>query len=153
MTPDLRRPGPAALARLFRFVVVGLVNNAVGYGLFVVQSLAGVGHTEAMTVSYVVGMAVSFWGNRAWTFGHDGPLWPTVLRFLGANAVGYGVNYVLLTALVEGWGWPQIPAQLAATAVVAACTFTLMRLWVFPPAVRASRGAQAAEEAARGSSL
>lgn len=150
MTADLRRPRPAALARAFRFVVVGLVNNAVGYGLFVVQSLAGVGHTEAMTVSYAVGMAVSFWGNRAWTFGHEGPLWPTILRFLGANAVGYTVNYGLLNGLVEGCGWPQIPAQLAATAVVAVCTFTLMRLWVFPPAARERRGAAAAEEAARG---
>jgi putative flippase GtrA len=144
--PDVPRPGTAALARVFRFVVVGLVNNAVGYGLFVVQSLAGVGHTEAMTVSYVVGMAVSFWGNRAWTFGHEGPLWPTVFRFLGANAAGYAVNYGLLNTFVEGWGWPQIPAQLAATAVVAACTFTLMRLWVFP-AARAGHRAAAAEDA------
>ncbi|GAB3284273.1 hypothetical protein GCM10027449_28150 [Sinomonas notoginsengisoli] len=122
---------PGRLGRVLKFGVVGVINNGVGYALFVVASLLGAGHIEAMTASYLVGMAISFWGNRAWTFGHGGPVWPSLLRFLLANAVGYGVNYVVLNSLVTGAGMAQIPAQLIATAVVAVCTFTLMRLWVF----------------------
>lgn len=122
---------PDRAVRAFRFAVVGVVNNGVGYGLFVIQSLLGVGHIEAMTASYALGMAISFWGNRAWTFGHDGPVWPTLIRFLVANGVGYGLNYLVLNGLVVGARLPQILAQLVATSVVAVCTFTLMRLWVF----------------------
>lgn len=121
----------AGLGRILRFGVVGVVNNGVGYGLFVVMSLLGVGHLEAMTASYLVGMAISFWGNRSWTFAHDGPVWPTLARFLLANAVGYGVNFAVLHSLVAGAGVPQIPAQPVATGAVAVCTFTLMRRWVF----------------------
>jgi putative flippase GtrA len=120
-----------SVGRILRFGVVGVVNNAVGYGLFVALSLVGTGHVEAMTASYLVGVGISFWGNRSWTFGHRGATGPAISRFLVANAVGYGVNFVVLNALVAGVGVPQIPAQLAATALVAACTFTLMRAWVF----------------------
>jgi putative flippase GtrA len=120
-----------SLGRVLKFGVVGVVNNAVGYGLFVVLSLAGVGHVEAMTASYLVGMAISFWGNRSWTFGHRGSIWSTVSRFVAANLIGYAVNFVVLNAFVTGAGVPQIPAQLVATAIVAVCTFTLMRMWVF----------------------
>jgi putative flippase GtrA len=125
------RVATGGLGRILKFGLVGAANNAVGYGIFVVLSLVGTGHIPAMTVSYVVGMGISFWGNRSWTFSHRGAMWPTVVRFLGANAVGYAVNFAVLNVLVTVTGVPQIPAQLVATAVVAACTFTLMRAWVF----------------------
>lgn len=131
------------MMRVLKFGVVGVVNNAIGYAIFVVLSLTGVGYVGAMTISYLVGMGISFLGNRAWTFGHSGPVWPTVVRFVAANVTGYGVNLLVLHFLVVAAGMAQIPAQLVATAFVAVCTFSLMRLWVFPRSEGAAPGVEA----------
>ena len=117
--------------KLARFIVVGVANNLVGYGAFVALSLLGVPAIPAMTVSYSVGMVISFIGNRKWTFGHRGSLIPTLVRFAAANLVGYGVNLALLWIFVSELGFPQIPVQFFATGCVALCTFLMMRLWVF----------------------
>lgn len=137
-----RAPAAVPLAKriaqhkLARFIVIGLLNNLVGYGAFVVLSLLGVEAIPAMTVAYGIGMVISFVGNRKWTFGHRGSLGPTLVRFAVANLVGYGVNYGLLWLFVGSLGLPQIPVQFFATGCVALCTFLMMRLWVF----RADRG-------------
>lgn len=117
--------------RLARFIVIGVANNLIGYGAFVVLSLVGVAAVPAMTVSYVIGMVISFIGNRKWTFGYRGSIVLTLVRFAAANVVGYGVNYALLWLFVSLLGLPQIPVQLFATCSVAVCTFLMMRLWVF----------------------
>jgi putative flippase GtrA len=122
--------------KLAKFIVVGVANNLVGYGAFVVLSLLGVAAIPAMTVAYVIGMVISFTGNRKWTFGHRGSLVPTLVKFAVANLLGYGVNFALLRLFVSQLGLPQIPVQFFATGCVALCTFLMMRLWVF----RADRG-------------
>jgi putative flippase GtrA len=118
--------------KLTRFVVVGVANNLIGFGAFVVLSLMGVAAVPAMTVSYGIGIVISFVGNRKWTFGHSGSIVRTLFRFAAANVVGYGINYALLGLFVSLLGLPQIPGQLFATCSVAVCTFLMMRLWVFP---------------------
>lgn len=122
--------------KLAKFIVVGVANNLVGYGAFVVMSLLGAAAIPAMTVAYVIGMVISFLGNRKWTFGHRGSLVPTLVRFAVGNLLGYGVNVALLWLFVSRLGLPQIPVQFFATGCVALCTFLMMRLWVF----RADRG-------------
>lgn len=117
--------------KLGKFVVVGIVNNLIGYGAFVALSLLGVAAIPAMTLSYGIGMIVSFVGNRKWTFGHRGSLGPSLVKFAVANSVGYGVNFGLLWLFVGQLGLSQIPVQFFATGCVALCTFLMMRLWVF----------------------
>lgn len=116
-----------------KFVAVGITNNLIGYLTFVVLSLGGMSAIGAMSISYVLGMFISFAGNRKWTFSHDGGLGSALLRFIGVNAVCYGLNVGILALFVNLLGLPQIPVQFFALGVVASCTFLLMRFWVFRP--------------------
>lgn len=116
---------------IVKFAVVGVINNAIGYGTFVILSFAGVTALVAMTVSYLMGMGISFAGNRKWTFGHSGRWAPALWRFLAINVIGYGLNFGILTLFVVTWRFPQIPVQLFALVLVAGVTFLLMRLWAF----------------------
>ena len=118
---------------LLKFVAVGITNNLIGYLTFVVLSLGGMSAIGAMSISYVLGMFISFAGNRKWTFSHDGGMGPALLRFIGVNVVCYGLNVGILALFVNLLGLPQIPVQFFALGVVASCTFLLMRLWVFRP--------------------
>jgi putative flippase GtrA len=114
-----------------RFLVVGASNNAAMYGLFIVLSLVGVGAIPAATVTYLLGMGVSFFFHRRWTFRHSGHPASAAARFLAANAAGYAVNVALLWYFVHQLDLPQIPVQFGAIAVVAVLLFVLMRSWVF----------------------
>lgn len=114
-----------------KFIVVGLVNNAVTFGGFVFLSLLGMGAFVAMTITYAVGLAITFTGNRNWSFRHKGGVASSTVRFLSVYGVGYFLNLLVLWALIRLGGLSQIPAQLIAIIVLAVFTFVLMRLWVF----------------------
>lgn len=116
---------------VLKFAVVGVTNNVIGYITFVLLSLWGMPAIGAMSISYVLGMFISFAGNRKWTFSHQGGVGPALLRFIGVNVVGYSLNFAILAVFVNGLGLPQIPVQFFAIGFVAVCTFLLMRLWVF----------------------
>lgn len=124
---------------LLKFAAVGITNNLIGYLTFVVLSLGGMSAIGAMSISYVLGMFISFAGNRKWTFSHDGGLGSALLRFIGVNVVCYGLNVGILALFVNLLGLPQIPVQFFALGVVASCTFLLMRLWVFRPNLGTNR--------------
>ena len=126
--------GPVALkGSLLKFVAVGITNNLIGYLTFVVLSLWGMSAIGAMSISYVLGMFISFAGNRKWTFSHNGRMGSALLRFIGVNVLCYGLNVGILAVFVNLLGLPQILVQFFAVGVVAICTFLLMRLWVFRP--------------------
>ena len=125
---------------LLKFVAVGITNNLIGYLTFVALSLWGMSALGAVSISYLLGMFISFAGNRKWTFGHNGGMGPAVLRFIAANVVCYGLNVGILALFVTRLGLPQIPVQFVALGVGATCTFLLMRLWVFRPDQGADHG-------------
>ena len=115
-----------------RFLVVGASNNAAMYGLFVALSLIGVGAIPAATITYVLGMGISFFFHRRWTFRHSGHPGAAAARFIAANVAGYLLNIGLLFVFVHQLQLPQIPVQLGAVAVTAVLLFVLFRVWVFP---------------------
>jgi putative flippase GtrA len=125
-------PGQGTLGRSAAwFIVIGVVNNATGFALFVVLTLLGAGAIPAATASYVAGMFISFYGNRRLTFQHAPGQRSAVIRFLITNAIGYSINVLVLSVLVSIVDVPQIVGQLVAIGCVAVCTFVMMRVWVF----------------------
>lgn len=130
---------PAGLAASTgKFAIVGIANNLIGYALFAVLTLLSVPAIPAMTASYCLGMLISYFGNRNFTFNHTGRAGTSVLKFLVVNAAGYSLNAVLLWYFVEHLGFPQLAVQAVAIGCVAVLTFTLMRLWVFKHGTAAS---------------
>lgn len=123
----LRALYPAAA----KFLVVGLANNAVTFGGFIILTILGVGAFAAMSITYVVGLVITFAGNRNWTFQHRGGVGASTVRFLTVYGIGYFLNLLLLWVLIDAAHLQQIPAQLLAIIVLAVFTFVLMRLWVF----------------------
>lgn len=122
-----------------RFLVVGATNNLVMYGLFVLLTLRRVPPVPAATITYVLGMAVSFAAHSRFTFRHRGDRGPAMIRFVLANVAGYLVNVVLLHLLIIV-GLPAVVAQLIAVTVVAALLFVGMKQWVFRLGQRPRRG-------------
>jgi putative flippase GtrA len=119
---------PRALAR---YLLVGATATAVHWALLalLVEAL-GVVPWLASGAGAVLGAQVAFVGNRVYTFGHAGPLWPAWWRFMGTALLGAGVSMAVVAAGVA-LGVHYLLAQAVATALVVLLTFGLNRYWTF----------------------
>ena len=93
---------------LFRFILVGLVNTAVGYGvMFGLYNLAGLhtwgdtGYWISSAANYVVGSIVSFFLNKHFTFRNREKGSGVVIRFVVNISVCYLLAYGLAKPAVS----------------------------------------------------
>ena len=103
---------------LFRFLLVGVVNTLVGYGvMFGLYNLAGLhlwgdpGYWISSAANYIVGSVVSYFLNKHFTFRNREKGVKVVLRFALNIAVcwalAYGIAKPLTVWLLAGTGWSQ----------------------------------------------
>lgn len=116
---------------ILRYAIVGATCNAIGYVAYLVLTWVGIPFKLAMSFLYVLGIFISFLGNRNWAFEHRGNVVRTALRFGLAHAAGYLLNLVLLTELVDKLGYPHQWVQAAAIFIVGGFLFVVFRLFVF----------------------
>lgn len=117
---------------LVRFVLVGMFNTVVGYGIILIALLAGAGDYAANALGYIVGLPVSYFMHRFWTFEDRSPsTLPQALRFGVAALLAYGANVaVIFTA--RSLGYVENPlVQALAIGTYAGLFFLLCRFVVF----------------------
>lgn len=122
------------LWHLFRYGVVGLTTNLLGYLVYLAVTGAGVPPKTTVSLLYPVGVAIGFFGNRHFTFKHRGPMASAVLRYLLAHGAGYLLDIGLLYVFVDLMGYPHAVIQAVAIFVVAGFLFIAFRFFVFPAA-------------------
>ena len=102
----------------FRFILVGIVNTAVGYGvMFGLWNLAGLhtwgntGYWISSAANYIVGSVVSFFLNKNFTFRNQETGSGVVLRFILNITVcwllAYGLAKPAVTYLLSGLGFSE----------------------------------------------
>ena len=117
--------------QVIRFGLVGLVSNALIYLIYIIITHVGVEPKKAMTVTYIVGVAIGFFGNRTWTFNHGGKLPSAALRYLIAHFFGYLLNLFILFLFVDLQGYTHQLVQAVAILVVAGYLFLASKYFVF----------------------
>ena len=120
--------------QFIRFAVVGMLSNAVLFGLYLVLTRAGLTPAVSMSLAYAVGVLHTFAWNRRWTFSYAGGSAVPFARYMAAYGVGYLVNLLLLRIFVDQLGLAHQAVQGAAILLVAALVFVLQKHWVFPAA-------------------
>lgn len=93
-----------------RFLIVGVINTAVGYALFAVFLLF-FGYLASLYLSYAVAVTVAFVLHRRFTFRVRGNVAVDFVRFVGVYVVSLAVNTVVLPVLVEVVGLHPLVAQ------------------------------------------
>lgn len=122
---------PATAWQLLRYASVGGLATAAHWALLaVLVEGAGMAPWVASGCGAVLGAQVAFFGNRCYTFGHAGPLWPAWWRFMGTAALGGGVGMAVVAAGVA-LGLHYLLAQAVATALGLLLTYTVNRVWTF----------------------
>ncbi len=118
-------------AQFTRYVIVGLVSNAILYLGYLALTAFGMGHKLAMTVLYVLGVCQTFFFNRSWSFQDSGRIQGAFVKYLAVYGTGYAINWSLLWLFVDELGLPHQVVQGILIFVVAIFIFLLLRFWVF----------------------
>lgn len=128
---SILRTYQTAARQLVRYALIGVLTNVIGYVLYLLITYSGGTPKLTMTGMYAVGVVVSFFANRKFTFRHDGHIGAAGIRFLFAYFLGYLLNLLLLVIFVDRMGFPHQLVQAVAIVVVALFLFALLRLFVF----------------------
>lgn len=112
--------------KLWRFLLVGVLNTLVGNGLsFVLLNLTDLGYWWSSAISYVLASIMSYFLNKYFTFRNTEKGWKPIFRF----ALNIAVCWVLAYGLAE----PAVRWALSAAAdkvqenvamLVGMCLFT-----------------------------
>lgn len=124
-------PYSQTLGRFLRYALVGVATNLAGYAVYLLVTFIGLGPKLTMTILYVVGASVGFFGNRQWAFRHEGDIRRSGFGYLLCHAGGYAINFALLHLGVDRLGYPHQLVQAIAVFVVAVYLFLALNLIVF----------------------
>lgn len=119
--------------RFLRFLVVGVLNTAVGYGLFAAVYLATGRHRVAIVIATVLGVVFNFFSTGRLVFGSRR------LRAFVPFVLGYVVTCGLNILLVDGLllaGVSPVLGQLVALPPVVLLSYQINHRLVFRTARR-----------------
>ena len=89
-------------AIFLRFVLVGLINTAIGYALMLLLfHVVGLHYGSAYFISYSIGFIISFLLNRSFVFSSQSDTLIKFLKFLLSFGIAYAVSYAVLFTSVE----------------------------------------------------
>jgi putative flippase GtrA len=112
--------------RIVRFAVVGVLNTAVYYGLYLTFALV-LPYLAAHVVAFVLSMVGSFFLNCRFTF-HTRPTLRKFLLFPLSNVTNFVVTSIGLYVLVQLFGSNVRLAPLLAASLAIPITFLVARL-------------------------
>lgn len=121
----------ATLRQVIRYGVVGVINNAWGYLIYLLVTWFWLEPKLAITLLYPIGAATAYFGHARYSFSFRGKTSSGIWRFVLAQLIGYGVNVVMLYIFNDLLGFPHQLVQAASIFVVAGVLFLLLRYFVF----------------------
>ena len=112
----------------FRFLVVGGVNTALGYGLFLLFELTlgrTIGYLGSLYLSYAIATVVAFVLHRRFTFraSGSGKIIVDFIRFQTVYVIALAVNTIALPLLVELAHFPPLVAQAIITVLTTVLSY------------------------------
>ena len=121
------------LTKFIKFSIVGFINTAGSYLLFfILLEFAQVNYLVSSVGSYILGILISYFGNKYWTFRIIRSGWRLeFIKFIILNIAGLAINALIMLLLVENYNLNPYVAQLIAMSVVIFYNFFGSKFWVF----------------------
>lgn len=117
--------------QLIRYGLVGVGINATLYIFYLFLVFWGIEPKTSMSIVYVIGLGIGFYGHRKLTFFHTANFKHAIIRYLVAHLGGYALNFLILLALVDFMGYSHALVQAVSVFIVAAYLFFIFKYWVF----------------------
>ncbi len=117
--------------QFIRMVIVGLCTNGAGFLLFILVTSLGVSPILTISIFYPINIGLSFYYNKAWSFGHHGHLAVSAKKYLIVYCGCYILNVIILAFFNSYLGFSHLVVQFIALFPIALLLFVAQRYWVF----------------------
>ena len=118
---------PRGLRQFFRFVLVGILNTAFGYGVFALTYLATGSQTISIIVANIVGMAFNYFSIGRLVFARtSGVAWRFCATYLLILLANLGLAEALRPFQIEG-----LICQLLILPILVVLSYALNATFVF----------------------
>lgn len=119
------------MSAFLRYLLVGSAATAAHWALLaLLVEVFGVAPWLASGLGAVLGAQVAFFGNRRFTFEHQGAVGPAWCKFMGTALFGALLGMAVVAGGVA-LDWHYLLAQALATGIVVLLTFAINRGWTF----------------------
>lgn len=122
----------ATLGQVIRYGVVGVLNNSLGYLIYLLMTWVWLDPKLAVTLMYPIGAVTAYFGHAKYSFAYSGNTSHGIFRYAIAHLIGYGANIGMLYVFSDRLLYPHQLVQAVAIVVVAGILFLLFRYFVFP---------------------
>lgn len=121
----------ATLGQVARYGVVGVLNNLLGYLIYLLVTWLWLDPKVAVTLMYPIGAVTAYFGHARYSFAYSGRPSHGIARYTIAHMIGYGANIGMIYAFSDRLGYPHQLVQAAAIVAVAGILYILFRYFVF----------------------
>ena len=114
--------------QFLRFILVGGLNTAFGVGVYCLAIYVGLPYFIATLLSNVLGVLFNFITTGNLVFRNNNPR--LIFRFVACYVLIYFINTAVVKLFIN-LGLNSYWAGILATPVVALCSYTLLKLFVY----------------------
>ncbi|CEG58351.1 GtrA family protein [Legionella fallonii] len=125
----------SGLYQFIRYGVVGVINNLIGYLIYLFVTFFWLEPKMAITLLYPVGVLIGYFSHFKYSFAYQGKHGLAIVRYGVAHFIGYGINFMMLLIFVDKLKYLHQTVQALAIFVVASALFLMFRYFVFPKKV------------------
>ena len=120
--------------QFIRFILVGVINTGLGYGIiFACMYLAGISPELSNVIGYMIGLIFSYLLHRKFTFRSTKRRSTEFIRFSVVFLMAYCANLVTLIVLFRAVGVYAGLSQVIAGFVYVGTSYLLNKSYVFQP--------------------
>lgn len=120
------------LFRFIKFGLVGVLNTAINWIIFILLNSLGAYYIISNIISYSLSTLNSYIWNSKWVFKYNGDnIKETTFKFSILNIIGLILNTCILYVLVDILGLSKIIGLIITTGIVMILNYFINKLWVF----------------------
>jgi len=119
-----------ALDQLYKFIIVGILNTAIGYGSFFFL-LSYFNYIISLIISYILSVTNSYLWNKYWTFNSKKNPAKEYLKFWSIYLITFVINILTLTIWVNTLNFDPKIGQLIVLPILTIISFAGHKYWSF----------------------
>ena len=123
----------SGILQFVKYVIVGLINTAIYYGIYYLMLQLGFSYALSLTVGTIAGVINSYFWNKYFTFRTKKRTVAETVKFLIVYGVQYLSNLLIIYLCVEYLGITEELAGLAAIGIGTFIGFFGHKFWSFKP--------------------
>jgi putative flippase GtrA len=121
----------ASYLQLFRYALVGIALNIIGYSIYFFLTSTGFTPKITMTFLYGAGVIIGFFSNKKFTFSYKDGFIGSGLRYGITHLFGYLLNLLIMVIFVDICKYSHTIVQGIAIFIVAVFLFLCFKFIVF----------------------